>query len=210
MTENLNILLVFGAGIASVFSPCVIPVIPIVITGSGNEHKLRPLAIVAGLMLTFVVMGIISTMFGAFLGAYMKYMAQIAGVLIIISGLLLFFNFNPFKYLHISAVLAGKTGGLLGGFVLGLTLGIIWIPCVGPILSAVLALVATDGRLLNGILLLFVYALGFAVPMLIAGYASHFFRNKFRKIGKFPYIINVASGLLLIVLGIIIFTGKMI
>jgi cytochrome c-type biogenesis protein len=72
----------------------------------------------------------------------------------------------------------------------------------------VLALVATQGKILTGILLLFVYSLGFAVPMLIAGYASQFFRTRLRKIGKFPVVVNIASGLLLVALGLfIVFRG---
>jgi cytochrome c-type biogenesis protein len=72
-------------------------------------------------------------------------------------------------------------------------------------LSSVLAVVATKGKILTGIILLFVYSLGFSVPMLLAGYASQFFRTKFRRVGKFPYVINAVSGLLLIALGGIVF-----
>jgi cytochrome c-type biogenesis protein len=208
MINNINIALVFGAGLASVLSPCVLPVVPIVVTGTADDHKLRPVMIVSGLALTFMAMGVVSSIFGAAIGSKMFYVEKAAGILIAIFGLLLIFNVNLFKHFGFFSNIAGKTRGTLGGFLLGLTLGIIWIPCVGPMLSSVLALVATQGKILTGILLLFVYSLGFAVPMLIAGYASQFFRTRLRTIGKFPVVVNIASGLLLAALGLfIVFRG---
>lgn len=204
MTENLNIALVFGAGIASVLSPCVLPVIPIIVTGSHDDHRLRPFMIIAGLTLTFVVMGAVSSLFGAAIGPKMAYVNKAAGVLIVLFGLLLIFNVNLFKHLSFLSQFAQKSRGKAGGFILGLTLGIIWIPCVGPMLSSVLALVASHGKMLYGVFFLFIYSLGFAAPMLIAGYAAQFFRNRFRKIGKFPIIVNIASGLILVAFGVII------
>jgi cytochrome c-type biogenesis protein len=205
MTENLNIALVFGAGLASVLSPCVLPVVPIIVTGSDNDHKLRPVMIIAGLTLTFVIMGAVSSLFGTIIGPKMVYMNKAAGILIVLFGFLLIFNVNLFKHLGFLSQFAQKSRGKSGGFILGLTLGIIWIPCVGPMLSSVLALVASHGKVLYGIFFLFIYSLGFAVPMLIAGYAAQFFRNRFRKIGKFPVIINIVSGLILIAFGAAIF-----
>jgi cytochrome c-type biogenesis protein len=205
MIDNLNIALVFGAGVASVLSPCVLPVVPIVVTGSTDDHRLRPLLVVSGLAITFMTMGVVSSLFGAVIGSKMFYVDKAAAVIIVMFGLLLIFNVNLFKHLGFISNLGGKTRGRLGGFVLGLILGIIWIPCVGPMLSGVLALVATQGKIGTGLFLLFVYSAGFAVPMLVAGYASQFFRARFRKIGKFPYVINIVSGLLLVGLGVFIF-----
>jgi cytochrome c-type biogenesis protein len=205
MIENLNIALVFGAGLASVLSPCVLPVVPIIVTGSDNDHKLRPVMIIAGLTLTFVIMGAVSSLFGTIIGPKMVYINRAAGILIVLFGFLLIFNVNLFKHLGFLSQFAQKSRGKSGGFILGLTLGIIWIPCVGPMLSSVLALVASHGKVLYGIFFLFIYSLGFAVPMLIAGYAAQFFRNRFRKIGKFPIIINIVSGLILIAFGAVIF-----
>jgi cytochrome c-type biogenesis protein len=205
MIDNLNIALVFGAGLASVLSPCVLPVVPIVVTGTDNDHRLRPVMIVLGLAITFSAMGAISSLFGAFIGAKMHYIEKAAAILIVMFGLLMILNINLFKHFSVLSNIAGKTKGKFGGFLLGLVLGLIWIPCIGPMLSSVLAVVATKGKIVTGIVLLFVYSLGFSVPMLIAGYASQFFRTKFRRVGKFPYIINAVSGLVLIALGGVIF-----
>ena len=106
--------------------------------------------------------------------------------------------------------IGGRSRGTLGGFVLGLTLGIVWIPCVGPILSGVLAIVAAEGRFGQGIWMLFVYTAGFSIPILLAGYASHFFRSRFKPLRRFQVLIRVASGSLLVALGLIMMTRGMI
>jgi cytochrome c-type biogenesis protein len=208
MAEQLNIFLVFLAGLTSVASPCVFPIVPIVVTGGGQDHRFRPIMIVAGLSLTFTTMGILSSLFGSAIGSKMPYVEKVAGALITLFGLLLVANVNLFKQLHFFSRFAEKSRGKWGGFFLGFTLGIIWIPCVGPMLSGVLAMVAVKGAILTGAGLLLVYSLGFAVPMLLAGYASQFFRQKIRKIGTFPYVINAVSGVILIALGLfIVFKG---
>jgi cytochrome c-type biogenesis protein len=75
-------------------------------------------------------------------------------------------------------------------------------------LSGVLAIVAVQGKVATGVFLLLVYSLGFAVPMLIAAYASQFFRTRFRKIGRYPVLINIVSGVILIAFGLfIVFKG---
>jgi len=204
MIDNLNVLLVFSAGLMSVLSPCVLPVVPIVVTGNSDEHKLRPVLIVSGLSLTFVIMGILSSLFGSVIGPKMLYIEKVAGILVAVFGVLLLFNVNLFKHLSFFSSFAQKSKGRFGGFFLGFTLGIIWIPCVGPMLSSVLAIVATQGKVVPGILLLLVYSIGFSIPMLIAGYTSQFFRNRLRGIGKFPQAVNVISGLVLIALGLFI------
>jgi cytochrome c-type biogenesis protein len=153
-------------------------------------------------------MGILSSLFGSAIGSKMPYVEKVAGALITLFGLLLVANVNLFKQLHFFSRFAEKSRGKWGGFFLGFTLGIIWIPCVGPMLSGVLAMVAVKGAILTGAGLLLVYSLGFAVPMLLAGYASQFFRQKIRKIGTFPYVINAVSGVILIALGLfIVFKG---
>jgi cytochrome c-type biogenesis protein len=205
VTDQINAALVFVAGMASVLSPCVLPVVPIVVTGSADDHRLRPVLVVSGLAVTFVAMGVVSSLFGSAIGSKMVYVEKAAAILIALFGLLLIFNVNLFKHLSFISNVMGKTRGRLGGFLLGLTLGVVWIPCVGPMLSGVLALVATQGKIATGVFLLLVYSLGFALPMLVAGYASQFFRTRFRKIGKFPLVVNVASGATLLALGTFIF-----
>jgi cytochrome c-type biogenesis protein len=204
MTDNINILLVFTAGLMSVLSPCVLPVVPIVVTGSSDEHKLRPVLLVSGLSLTFIIMGVLSSFFGSVIGPKMLYVEKISGVLIAIFGVLLIVNVNLFKHLSFFSQFAQKSKGRFGGFFLGFTLGIIWIPCVGPMLSSVLVIVATKGQVTAGVFYLLIYSIGFSVPMLIAGYSLQFFRKRLRGIGQFPKAVNIISGLILLALGVFI------
>ena len=128
MVSNLNAALVLGAGLASVLSPCVIPVIPLIVTGTARDHKLRPVLIVAGLALAFVTMGVVSSLFGAIIGPWMYKAEKVVGALIALFGLLLLFDVNPFKHLGAVSRLSEHAGGRVNGFVLGILLGIIWIP----------------------------------------------------------------------------------
>lgn len=208
MEQPLNIVLVFIAGLASVLSPCVFPVLPVVMTGGPKDHRFRPLLIVAGLSLAFTAMGVLSSLFGAVIGPFMYRLEKAAGVLIIIFGILMMADVNIFKRLTVFARLAEGSGGRKSGFMLGMILGIIWIPCVGPMLSSVLALVATEKQVVKGIVFLLVYSAGFGIPMLAAGYVSQFFRNKFRGLGRHPQFVSIVSGLILVALGLfIIFKG---
>jgi cytochrome c-type biogenesis protein len=204
MNGQFNLLLVFGAGLTSVLSPCVLPVIPIIVLGTEKDHRLRPLLVVTGLATTFILMGIVSSLFGAVIGPTMNVVEKIAGVAIILFGVLMLLDINLFKHLTFLQSFGSKSKGSFSGFLLGLTLGVVWIPCIGPMLSSVLTLVATNGKLLNGIVMLSVYAAGFAVPFLIAGYASQLFRSNVSFLRKYPLAVRIISGSVLIVLGLVI------
>ncbi len=85
-----------------------------------------------------------------------------------------------------------------------------WIPCVGPMLSSVLATVAADGRLAAGVILLLVYSIGFAVPMLAVGYGSQALRQRVRAVAAHPVAVRWASGLLLVGFGAVILRKGML
>ncbi len=202
----LNLFLVAGAGLASVLSPCVLPVVPIVVTGTADDHRHRPLFIVGGLSLTFIGMGIISSLFGALIGGKMIYLERIAGAVIVVFGALMLFGVNIFKHLTFFNRFGSKSGGRFGGFLLGLTLGVVWIPCVGPMLSSVLAVVATRGQVGSGVFMLAIYSIGFSIPMLIAAYATQFFRKRSTVVKSRPWLFNVISGTVLIAFGVFVMT----
>ncbi|MFP4679905.1 MAG: cytochrome c biogenesis CcdA family protein [Chitinispirillaceae bacterium] len=208
MQETISIALVFAAGLTSVLSPCVLPVIPIVVTGSEKDHKYRPFLIIGGLSASFVLMGILTSLFGSVVGPKMLYIEKAVGVMVIGFGILLVFNVNPFKYMGFMSRFAQKSRGRAGGLFLGFILGVVWIPCIGPMLSGVLSMVAAEGKIVTGTFLLLVYSLGFSVPLLVAGYASHFFRRKLGGLRKYPNLMNMISGGVLIGLGMfILFKG---
>ena len=198
------------AGIASVASPCVLPIVPIIVAGTETDHKHRPLLIVLGLSFSFMAMGLLTSLFGGAIAGVMPLLEKAAGIMVILFGLLMLFDVNLFKKLTIFSNIKGSSNGRWSGLVMGLTLGLVWIPCVGPMLAGVLTLVATDGRLSTGLILLACYSLGFAIPMLLLGYASQSVRQKIKQVNAHPLAIRLVSGGLLIIFGVFILTKGML
>lgn len=211
--------MVFVAGLSSVLSPCVLPVIPLVITGTEHDSRWRPVFIVGGLTATFVLMGIASSLLGSMITSKLFLLERVAAAVIIIFGALLIVDVNLAKYItffnRFNQGSERKTGNI-AALLAGMTLGLVWIPCVGGQLGAVLAMVATGaesaqaGTFTFGITLMLVYSLGFAIPLLLAGYASQFFRNRAGSVMSNPGLIRIASGLLLIGFGLFIWTKGML
>jgi len=198
------------AGVASVASPCVLPIIPIIVTGTENDHKYRPLLIVLGLGISFMAMGVLTSLFGGAIAGVMPLLEKGAGVVVVIFGLLMLFDINLFKQLTLFSNIQSSSQGRWSGLIMGLTLGLVWIPCVGPMLAGVLTLVATDGRLSTGMILLAFYSLGFAIPMLLLGYASQSIRQKIKQVNAHPLAIRLVSSTLLIAFGVFILTKGML
>lgn len=207
----MNIALTFVAGLASVLSPCVLPVLPIIVSGTEKDSKFRIIFIVLGISLTFMLMGVLTSQFASLIGGNMIIVEKIASVFIFVFGVLMLLDINLFKKFSLFSNLGGRRDGLFGGFILGTTLGLIWIPCVGPMLSSVLALVAADGRVVSGLFLLLIYSMGFAIPMLVAGFGAHYFKSKVGFLKTNPLVVRIISGGLLVFLGAwIFFNGAMV
>ncbi|MCM2332800.1 MAG: cytochrome c biogenesis protein CcdA [Anaeromyxobacteraceae bacterium] len=200
----------FGAGLASVASPCFLPVVPLLVTGTEADDRARPALVVAGLAASFVVMGVLTSLFGAAIGPALPSLERAVALLIIAFGVLLLLDVNLFKGLGFLQRLGPTAGGRWSGLLLGLSLGLVWIPCVGPMLSSVLAMVASRGTLAAGVGLLLVYSAGFAVPMLAVGYGSRALRQRIRAISAHPRLVRWGSGLLLVAFGALILTQGML
>ena len=205
-----TVALSFGAGLASVASPCVLPVVPIIVTGTAEEHRSRPAMIVTGIAMSFIAMGVASSLFGGAIGPALPLLEKGVGALVLAFGLLLLADVNLFKRLTLFQRIRVGTGGPWSGLLLGLSLGLVWIPCVGPMLSGVLATVATRGSVLTGVVLLAVYSLGFAVPMLAVGYGSQALRQRVRLVASHPIAVRWVSGLLLVAFGLVILRKGML
>ncbi len=198
-----NIFLAVVAGLASVLSPCVLPVIPVIVAGSEHKDRLRPLIVVIGLALTFMAMGAVSSLFGAFLIGKTRYIEQAGGLVILVMGLMVFFDVSFFKKLYLLSNIQVKSDGRFGGLILGMALGIVWIPCIGPMLSSILAMVGTSGQLAKGILLLGFYSVGLAVPMLAVAYSSQVIQKKLRSVSQ-SRALNFVMGGILVAFGLYI------
>lgn len=209
--NTTTLVMVTFAGLASIASPCVLPMVPIIVTGTVDDHKYRPLLIVTGLSFSFIMMGVLTSLFAGIVAGIMPVVEKVVGVVVILFGLSMLMDINVFKKLtFFYKAQQVESRGKWSGLILGVTLGIIWIPCVGPMLSGVLALVATQGKLASGLILLAFYSLGFSLPMLLAGYASQSFRNRVRVVNAHPTAVRLISGLLLVVFGYYILTSGML
>jgi cytochrome c-type biogenesis protein len=198
------------AGVVSIASPCVLPLLPGVMAYSTEKSKLTPLAIVLGLAMSFTAMGVLSSMFGAFLIDYMDYIKIASGVLIILMGLYILSRtiedllLNVWQRLPLAKVarpdLDGE--GLVGGMLLGVSLGVVWMPCVGPMLASILTIVAQHGTIAYGAALLLTYSLGLAIPMLLVAYSSNLVSDKIRDISKYSVGIRKVAGVILLLVGL--------
>ena len=200
----------FAAGLASVASPCVLPVVPLLVTGTTEDDRSRPALVVAGVAVSFTVMGVLVSLLGGAVGRLLPFLEKGVGLLVILFGLLLLADVNLFKRFTWLQRVGAPGRGRWSGLLLGLSLGLVWIPCVGPMLSGVLATVATRGTLLAGVLLLLAYSAGFAVPMLAVGYGSQALRRRVRAVAAHPLLVRWASGLLLVAFGAVILTQGML
>jgi cytochrome c-type biogenesis protein len=217
---GLGIVIAFTAGLLSFLSPCVLPLIPsyvTFITGLSLEDVTRArrtalvhsLLFIAGFTLIFVALGATATSLGRLLLRYRYLVSSVGGALVIVFGLYLLGALNiPALMRERRVHLAEKPLGYLGTVVVGIAFGAGWSPCLGPILGAILALAANTGDLSRGLLLLFCYSLGLAVPFLIAALAVDRFLDFFaRHKGKMVWV-NRGAGLLLVFVGVLMVTNR--
>jgi len=201
--EAISPVVAFGAGILSILSPCILPLLPAVLASSAGKGKLRPLAIVLGVSISFTLMGIVTSAFGAAFQAHTGQLKILAEILIIAMGLAMLFEISLFNSFAKFPLLAGmKDESPISGLLLGLSLGVLWIPCVGPILASILTMVALEGSTSNGALTLMIYSAGFAVPMLILAYSAHLSTSKIKLISKYDAAFKKGAGIVLILVGL--------
>ncbi len=224
MTQNLNLLLAFAAGLLSFLSPCVLPLIPSYLSLIGGaafeEHRrdgrsgrwpifLRTLLFVGGFSAVFLVLGVLFSSAGGLLGGVSRVVSLAAGSLVVLLGLNFIFNFWKFLNFEKKVHLASTPRGLAGSLALGMAFGAGWTPCVGPILASILFLAGSGGQVLQGAALLGVYSLGLGLPFLLAGlFFSQFMRQKDRFKAQFRAL-RIASGSFLVFIGLLILTGRL-
>ena len=225
---DITFWIAFSAGILSFFSPCVLPLIPsylTYITGisfgqlkdahpSGKVRMavvIHSLVFIAGFSLVFVSLGALagwaSHSFQSHLRDWLGIIQKVGGVLIFLFGVHLsgLFHFGMLlgeKRVHLSS----KPSGFLGTLLVGIAFAAGWTPCIGPILGAILALAAsTAGGVGQGVYLLSAYSAGLGIPFLVAGLLFHGFLSFFNRFKKHIRIMEVATGVLLMVVGVRLF-----
>jgi cytochrome c-type biogenesis protein len=212
----------FLAGIVSFLSPCVLPLVPgyvSLISGASVEELqskdrkllntvlLHSIMFIMGFTLVFVCLGAAATSIGHVMKIYKKQLTWVAGAVIIIFGLHLT-GLLKIKALYADKRLHNTGSGKspLGAFVVGFAFAFGWTPCIGPILSVILTAAADAETVSKGIGLLFVYSLGLAIPFLLTSVGIDRFLEFYGKFRRHLQTVEVGSGVLLIVFGVLIFT----
>lgn len=164
---------------------------------------------ILGFSVVFIALGLAATGVGQVLGMYKHTLARVAGVVIIIFGLHLTGIFK-IKALYTDARLHNVKGSStpLGAFVIGFAFAFGWTPCLGPILSGILAVAAEQSTLVKGALLLAVYSLGLAMPFLLTALLMERFLKFYSRFRSKMHALEVASGGLLIALGVLLVIGR--
>lgn len=220
--ENINLFLVFLEGMLSLFSPCILPVIPIylgMLSGSGidslknggdrfinSKLLLNTVLFVLGISTTFFILGSSASLLNYFFASNKNAVIIIGGVLIIFMGIFYMGYINiPFLQKEKKINLEIKEMKPYISYILGFAFSFGWTPCIGPMLSSILIMASASKSILTGNILIFIYTLGFTVPfIIIAAFYNKLFKYldklKFHlsKIKKIGGIILIASGLVMI------------
>ncbi|MGI0016079.1 MAG: cytochrome c biogenesis CcdA family protein [Nitrososphaera sp.] len=224
---DVNILVAFTAGIFSFLSPCVLPLIPSYlsfISGVSLEEMqashlasharkrvvLNSLAFILGFSLVFVSLGASASFLGSLLMGYRSFIRILGGIFIALVGIYLIGFFKiPLLDRYLQLNLKDKPAGYLGSVLVGITFGAAWIPCVGPILGAILTLAATSSEMGRGVFYLATYAAGLAFPFFLSAVAVNSFFGFSRKFRRYLQVVHVTAGILLIIVGILLITDYM-
>jgi cytochrome c biogenesis protein CcdA/thiol-disulfide isomerase/thioredoxin len=196
----------FAAGVITAFTPCILPVLPIVLAGGASgETKRRPFAIAAGLVTTFTAFLLAGAWLWGLIGVSPKHQIQIGAALLLVLAVILVvpkageLAERPFAFLT-----RRRAGDLGGGFLLGASLGLVFIPCGGPVLATLTANAATS-RVGGWIVVIAIaYALGAALPMFVIARGSRRVTARFRRHAQ---TVRVAGGVLMAVSALVIYEG---
>jgi len=170
---------------------------------------LNSVAFILGFSVVFITLGAVATEVSQMLSRYRSTLAQIAGVVIILFGLHLTGVFK-IKALYTDARLHSVKGGSTawGAFVIGFAFAFGWTPCVGPVLTVILTFAAAQDSITKGVMLLAIYSMGLAVPFLLTALGVERFLKFYSRFRVHMHAIEVASGALLVVLGLLLVLGR--
>ena len=229
---DVSIYMAFAAGLISFLSPCVLPLVPGYIsfisgvsveevrtnTGggglTGRERRmvlLNALFFIGGFSIVFILLGASATWIGTFFSSKLSILTKVAGLIIIIFGLFkmgllrvfLFYREAKFQF-------KDRKLGLVGAALIGAAFAFGWTPCIGPILGSILAYAGTLNKMNQGMILLLVYSLGLGIPFFLTAICINQFFRFFEKIKKYLGVLEFTTGLILVILGLMIFFNKLI
>lgn len=212
----MSYLITFIEGMVIFISPCMLPMLPIYfsyIIGQETDNKNRKalvnsLGFVLGFTIVFVSLGAMAGTLGSFLIRYRTTVNIISGLFIVFLGL----NFMgalriPFLNRTMKLQTKRKGNSFLSSILLGLVFSIGWTPCVGPLLSSALLQASSSGNVWNGVLLLLTFSMGLGIPFVVSSILVDRLKQAFDFIKKHNRVINIVSGLFLVLVGVLMMTG---
>lgn len=222
--SNLSISFAFLAGLASFLSPCVFSLVPAYIgylggrtvasasTGKGEKWVAlsHGFAFVLGFSAVFILLGVATAAIGGLLYNIRIWLTRIGGIVVIIFGLHMtgIIRIPYLEYDLRPQTAPDRKKGYVASFMMGVFFSAGWSPCVGPILGAILTIALNGGSIMNGVVLLSAYSAGLAIPFLFASIQIGLITTAIRKYGKVMHYVEVAMGVLLIVVGLLMLVGR--
>jgi cytochrome c-type biogenesis protein len=216
----LQLLIAFSAGLISFLSPCVLPLIPgyiSYVSGSSfneliekkNTNLIPIILFTVGFSIVFIIFGAASTFLGQLLLQNSFELRIVAGVIIILFSLHIIGLIN-LKFLNYEKrIQTNNNKNIFSPIIIGVAFGFGWTPCIGPILGSILVLAATEESVNKGILLLFFYSLGLAIPFILSGYLIQKFLVFSKNFKKNINLVSKIGGLILLITGILILTNQL-
>lgn len=219
---NPTIFLAFVAGLASFLSPCVFSLVPAYIGYLGGRAVggevtesnrfitfTHGLAFVLGFSAVFVTLGVASSALGRVLFDLRNVLEKVGGIIVIIFGLHMTGVFRiPFlEYDTRVQQLPDRKWGYLSSALMGVFFSAGWAPCVGPVLGAILTLSLNGGSISQGVSLLSAYSAGLAIPFLVAALGIGWVSATLRKYGKVMHYVEIGMGVILVIIGVMLFAG---
>jgi len=211
----IEIALAFAAGVLTAAAPCILPLLPVLLGASiGQQDQWRPLFLVAGFIMAFSGFAILFGSFSTVLGLSHDTLRKVSVVLLGSFGTLLLWP-RPYEWLMVrlsgllsfAAAIAPRAGsGHIGSLVLGLTLGVLWTPCAGPVLGSILTLIATSENLTRAALLLVTYAIGAGMPILLIAYGGQYATTQVRSFTPYTPALQRTFGVAVLLIALAFYT----
>ena len=212
----MSYVIAFLEGIITFISPCLLPMLPIYISyfaGGGERSTGKTLkgalGFVTGFTAVFVILGALAGTVGSFLREYQTAVNIVSGAVVIVFGLnfLGVFKLNLFRGSHRSVNTDNM--GFFSALLFGMIFSVGWTPCVGAFLGSALMLASQQGHVMEGMLMLLAYSLGLGIPFILSAVLIDYLKSAFNWIKKNYKVINIISGSLLVLIGILMATGML-
>ena len=199
-----------GGGLLTILSPCVLPVIPLVLGRSFKSHRFGPVMLVLGLVSGFAIIGSLIGVASSWFVGFANLLRNVAVGLLFGLGVLAIFpelSYRLMSYLQFGKSWEPKTPSLWSEFWIGTQLGLLWTPCAGPALGSILVLAAVKHEVLGALALLTVYGLGAGIPLLAIAYSSRHISNSARRLLPYAGALQRIGGILMAGTAIAILLG---